>query len=307
LLAPRKRKLPILAWATLGGILALVPIVIWNSQHEWGSLLYQIRDRHDDHEFSLVRYGRFWLVSLVAAGPLVIAEFFGLLKWKLEKPLRCVQLFALPPALVYCTQPLWSDFKPHWAWIIWWPAAIAFALRLARSKRGAPVGARLQIGYAAALSAFIVASCFDPLSMRVLALVKGVAPDPKLDVTNDFYGWKDLDHFLYERGVAHSLPIVGSRYQTAAQAAFALGSADRVSRVPRDLKARDEWAMLEATDGFGPAWPRIKSPVIFVADIRYDAPPEFPGASCVKLGRLETHRGPYLAKWVEAYRCDPVQ
>jgi multiple sugar transport system permease protein len=29
-----------------GASIAAVPILVWNAQHEWGSLLYQVRDRH---------------------------------------------------------------------------------------------------------------------------------------------------------------------------------------------------------------------------------------------------------------------
>jgi 4-amino-4-deoxy-L-arabinose transferase-like glycosyltransferase len=305
LLAPKERKLRIVGWATLGGVLALVPIIAFNARHEWGSILYQVRDRHEDHAFSLVRYSRFWLVSLLAAGPMILAAFFGLLRLKLDRASRFIQVFALPPALIYLIQPLWSDFKVHWAFVVWWPAAILFSLGLARAKR-VPILARVQLGYGLAFGLLVVLSCYLPIDTRVLAAVKGSPPDPRLDVTNDFYGWTGLSRFLTEHGIAAGMPVVGGRYQTAAQAAFALGDAMNVSRVPRDLKARDEWAILPATDGYGPSWPRLRAPVLFVADIRYDAPPEFPGAKCSRLGRLETRRGEYLAKWVDVWRCEPA-
>jgi hypothetical protein len=305
LLAPKDRKLRIFAWATLGGALGMIPIVIFNASHEWGSILFQLR-RHEDHEFSLVRYSRFWLVSLVAAGPLVLAEFFKLLRLKLDRPARYVQLFALPPAAVYLIQPLWTDFKVHWAFVVWWPAALLLAAQVAKAKR-LSVPVKAQLAYGVGLGCLVILSCYSPLSSRALAAAKGRAPDPRLDVTNDFYGWAGLRVFLAEHGVGQGMPVVGARYQTAAQAAFALGDANRVSRVPRELNARDEWAMLPATDGYGPAWPKLRAPVVFVADIRYDAPPAFPGAKCERLGRMETFRGDYLAKWVEAWRCDPAE
>jgi hypothetical protein len=300
-----RRFTEIFAWAALGTILAAIPIVAWNLKHEWGSILFQIRDRHSKHEWSLLRYSRFWLVSLIAAGPVILLDFFKLLGRQQSPVNRFIQIWVLPPALIYCFQPLWSDFKPHWAFIIWWPVALGFGLRLMQSKKGTPLAARFQIAYGLGLALIVISSCFKPWGMEIMEKAMGAPQDPRLDVTNDFYGWDGLAAFLKDKGVPAGTPVIGSRYQTAAHAAFALGTADEVSLVPRDLKARDEWAMLDAVESFGPAWPRLRSPVVYVADIRYTAPPEFPDARCDKLGRIETRRGPYLAKWVDAWKCEP--
>jgi 4-amino-4-deoxy-L-arabinose transferase-like glycosyltransferase len=302
-LAPRERRWKILGYAALGGILAATPVIVWNAQHGWGAILYQIRDRHGESSLSLLRYGKFWAVSLVVAGPLVIAELFALLRPKLDRPHRFIRAFTLPPAAIYLLQPLWSDFKPHWAFIVWWPLAIALGLRLAHERPGWV--ARAQVTYAFALWAVVTVSLFDPVMARVQTVLAGTTPNPLHDVTNDLHGWSLLPAFLAERGIPTSMPVLGSRYQTSSQAAFALADGDRVSLVPRDLKARDEWSTPEATENVGPEWPRLRAPVLYVADNRYTQRPEYRDALCEVLGRIEARRGPYLAKWIDVWKCEP--
>jgi 4-amino-4-deoxy-L-arabinose transferase-like glycosyltransferase len=54
--APRERRLPALGALALGGLCAAVPVLWWNSQHEWASILYQLRERHGEAHFSALRY-----------------------------------------------------------------------------------------------------------------------------------------------------------------------------------------------------------------------------------------------------------
>ena len=46
--------------------------------------------------------------------------------------------------------------------------------------------------------------------------------------------------------------MVGSRYQTASQAAFSMGEKSRVTFLPRDQKEMDEWPDLRVSEGQGP-------------------------------------------------------
>jgi 4-amino-4-deoxy-L-arabinose transferase-like glycosyltransferase len=282
--------------------LGMLPALWWNSRHEWGSLLYQLRDRQQG-EWSLVRYARFWAIELLLAGPPLLA-FLGarlrrISRWR-ERDTSYALLW-MAPSLIYLVQPLWADFKPHWALAVWLPAALLLA-------REASVGAswrvaRAQRAFALPLLAVALAICHWPLIGKVASLA-GRPLDPRLDVTNDLYGWEQLPGALREAGLAE-LPVTASRYQTASQAAFALGDVARVSFVPRDLKQRDEWPQSAALSGYGPAWPRLLGPVVFVSDIRYDAPPAFEGARCAVARRIEARRQGLLAKWIDVWKCEP--
>lgn len=291
----------------LGVAAALVPILLFNARTGWGSLHYQLQERHGDLAFSGIRYLRFWVVQLAIAGPLLVAYALAILPRRAlsrarasddRRALRFALLFVAPAALVFCVQPAFSDFKVHWALVVWFPAALALALEHARGAGGKL--ARAQRAYGLALGALVLALCHVPV---LAPWVK----DPRLDVTNDMHGWTRLPEWLAREAPPEDreLPVVGSRYQTASQAALALGDWSRVVLLPRDLKQLDEWRDLGVTDRPGPAWPKLVKPVLFVADNRYSAPPEFSGASCRKRARLETFRAGRLARWLDVWRCDP--
>jgi hypothetical protein len=128
-------------------------------------------------------------------------------------------------------------------------------------------------------------------------------PDPRWDVTNDLYGWRKLPEFFAAR---EKLPLVGSRYQTASQAAFVLGRSWQVTLLPRDQKQLAEWPDLAVSDGQGPSWPRLTKSVYYVADNRYSSQPEFPASRCLAIGGVEERRAGFLAKKIQVWRCDPI-
>ena len=300
--APSVEKRRPAAAMFLGLVIALIPIIVWNSQHEWASILYQIRDRHEGAEFSLKRYGKFWASELLFAGPPLI--FFALSFWKRVRVAenqvsRFVAVFALPAFLIFCVQPLWSDFKPHWALIVWLPFALelgwAFSQDLYTSL------AKAQVGFGFTVMGISILFCHFPLQSWLIEKWSGQVPESRWDVTNDMYGWQEFARLL-----PAGLPVIGSRYQTAAQIAFALGDFERVALVPRDLKQRDEWASPDVVDSQGPDWPRLLKPVLFITDNRYDAGPEFKHAKCEKVGHSTVKRGQYIAKSFRLWKCDPI-
>ncbi len=219
-----------------------------------------------------------------------------------------VLLWAFPAGAIFCTQPLWSDFKPHWALIVWWPFALGLALRASGDEAPkARLRLRVHHAYGWALIALVWASCHVPLGSWLISRYRGGAADPRLDVTNDLYGWPELREWVVSSAGEEALkmPFVGSRYQTAAQAAFALGDGVRFTLLPRDLKARDEWPDLGISDVQGPDWPHLHQPVLYVADNRYDAPPEYPGSTCVQARTFEAKRWGYPAKTIYLWKCVP--
>lgn len=297
-----------------GLILSSIPIVVWNSQHEWASILYQVRERHGGG-ISLLRYLRFWAIELLLAGPVLIGATF----WALGKAgvtiiksglnrshrvLHFVTIWAAPPAFVFCLQPLFSDFKPHWAFIVWWPIALLFAWG---TQTQAWKGFRVQVGYGLTLGSIILLSCHLPIGNWAMTHFSQGPFDPRLDVTNDLYGWSELSGYLKKEfgDSIFQIPMIGSRYQTASQAAFSLGEKAGVTLLPRDIKERDEWPDLKVSQGVGPGWPPLKTPILYVSDIRYQGAPDFPSAECKKIGRYEKMRWNLVVKWIDIWRCDP--
>jgi hypothetical protein len=304
--APQNRRRKGVLYVVLGGVGAALPILWWNAHHEWASILYQIKERHGDAHISALRYLRFWLIELVLAGPALVLFGIGVLRrWVGRRAARVesyVMLWVLPGAAIFFSQPLWSDFKPHWALIVWWPLALALAWSIAKNGMGR-LG-RVHLGYGLSVIAFVLLACHIPVGGWVMSKLRSGPLDPRLDVTNDLYGWSDLRSFLAEKG-ALGVPILGSRYQTAGQAAFAMSGDERVTLLPRDLKAMDEWADLGVSIGQGPAWPKLTTTILFVTDNRYDAGPEYPGANCRKEWTLEKARAGFLAKTITIWKCVP--
>ncbi|CAM6055136.1 unnamed protein product [Sphagnum tenellum] len=163
--------------------------------------------------------------------------------------------------------------------------------------------------YGLTLGVFVLVSCHFPLSSWVGKQIHLAGPvDPRMDVTNDFYGWSQIESYLQAKwGEEYkTIPVVGSRYQTAAQAKFNFKEMN-VTLMPRDLKEKDEWPTLHVSDLEGPNWPKLTRDVFFVADNRYSASPEFQDSHCDKVGRVETYRFQLLAKWIDVWHCIPTK
>ncbi len=317
--APVRARLRSCIWPLGGLALAVIPILVWNSQHEWGSLLYQFHDRHTGASANWIRYARFWLVQVAVAGAPLVAFTLkllfngpGVLRAARREPsaesriLAYAWLWAAPAALVFCVQPLFSDFKIHWAYVVWWPGLLAFAWMAARDQIGR--GARrFQLGYGFALITLVWVACQLPVCSWSIRAFKGESFDVKLDVTNDLYGWSEFREWLkpYRTGVDAGTPVIGSWYQTASQAAFALGNSELVSLVPRDLKSLDEWPVLTEVSSPGPDWPTLSAPVFYVNDNRYQDPPAFKGAKCSVVGMLTARRFGITVKRIDLWRCQP--
>ena len=269
----------------LGWLGASLPILSWNESRHWGPLLFQLRERHQGSALSVGRWLGFLALQAAIAGP-GLARFTGQCLFQFGQRVRSrrfsfsfpewmILAFSLPAGAVYFLQPLWAAYKPHWALIFWWPWLL-FMLTQGR------VWFRLQLGYAA-----------------LLAVVAGILPhypvvgwfnqrlghpsSPLVNLNADLEGWpqwarRAVPFLLREKS---PVTVVGLRYQTAAQAAWALQR-----QAPRTLslrvglydpqETREEWPQLAILD----ANHRFTTPVFVVTDDRYPNLPPVEGARC---------------------------
>jgi len=297
----------------LGLVIGSIPILIWNYQNDWGAFLYHLQDRHQGGHFSWLRYSRFWLVTFIGAGPILFFYFLTLFKrifsqdQKVKLFSRYIFLWVFPAALVFCVQPAFSDFKPHWVLLVIFPILLEFCFWVSQGKY--KIQNKIHKTYGIILLLFIFTASHIPIASFIIEKVTNKDPDPRLDVTNDMYGWSGLYPFVIEKcgQKCIGIPILGSRYQTASQAAFVWQETKLASRIPRTKKEYHEFPEINQVAHQGPDWPELLSPVLFVADIRYHQPPEFMNGQCTSLGKHETTRWKYLAKWVEVYYCERIQ
>ncbi|MBL7716394.1 MAG: glycosyltransferase family 39 protein [Bdellovibrionales bacterium] len=294
-LAPPKSRIRNCAAVVAGTVAALIPILVWNAQHQWGALLFQFQERHGG-SFSWTRGLRAWVIQFFLAGPVVgIIAFRALrsVKGKGIRGLNVPVLFLIPAVLVFGIQPFFSEFKAHWLLVAWIPVAVILGVQALAGFRGPDRTLLLTHGFWGSTLAL--------LSVALLHFVNLGVSDPKKDITNDLRGWSRLREHVdgWEKR-----PWVGSRYQTASQASVALFGFAPVTLLPRDLKQRDEWPDLGVTDSVEPG-ARLLKPVYFVADNRYDAGPNFTGARCKEMTTLRVVRKDQITKKILIWACDP--
>lgn len=273
----------LLGAAALGGCVGVLPTLIWNSQHEWYSLRYQFVERHQGGGISLPRWGRFWASQILIVGVGLLAAAPRLLRSQpRDAASRFIRIWVVAGAL-FLIQPLFSDFKVHWAVVIWLPLMLEFGRRA--EERGLRPFARLQI----VCGAVVIAAVLITSQLPIVAWVSG---DLRKDVAADLRGWAGwAREFRNEDG----LPVVGARYQTASQAAFALQGRAPVALWPRARHEADEWPEVDTARGF-----------YFVTNSRYDQAPSYESMTCSPLPRYEERWGGRLAQWIEVWRCVPV-
>ncbi|MGE0614415.1 MAG: ArnT family glycosyltransferase [Bacteriovoracia bacterium] len=289
--------------------IGLLPTVLWNSAHDWAALAYQMKERHGGTGLSWARFGRFWILQLVLLGPALVWFFLrGLRRARAgERVSRFAWAWALPPLLAYAIQPLFSDFKPHWIFAAWLPLALEAIGRMTEKSEVDGLWPRLQAAYGLGWVVVILLSCQLPLMAWSSRTFSGKELEPKWDVSNDLVGWAGFGEMLAEAAPDETEPVVlASRYQTAAQAAFALKRVEGVARVPRPARERDEWPETEAVSGWGPEWPKLLKPVYYVADNRYAEPPRFLEANCQPRLAREFRRLNFPAKTLTLWRCEPI-
>lgn len=298
---PRER-IRFLAAIGMGALVGVFPFVFWNATHDWGALNYQVMERHGGFEGvgSLVRFGRFWLLTLLLVGPAAVFAVVEAVRARAWKWL----IWVLPPLLIFGLQPFWGEFKLHWIWIAFWPAVIGVLAQTGRDLRARAVVRRMS-----AYGVGLILAVWILLTLPWISWLKPGAP--LLDPGADLVGYEQVPAFLVTHAVA-GLPVVAARYQVAGQLAFALRNTDAVvTELPVDSRERADWPELDLLEGSG----RLKRSVVYFADERYSAGPPQAWGKCSELGTILPRRalfgplgGPVLpGKWIRAWRCDPAQ
>jgi hypothetical protein len=309
---------------TAGATIGLLPTVIWNYQHDWFAVRYQLQIRHAAG-LSLSRFGRFWLIQAILGGPVL---WFGL-RWLVKKvrdPLaKFAWIWILPPLLVYGLQPLRADFKPHWILVAFFPMALVLA---AKANELSALARRVATGYALFFTLTIFSALVFPWISWLGQRIQGEAWQTKYDVTADLFGWDQLARYLSEQetqlGISKPLPVTASWYQAAGQAGFAVHGAREWTLMPRPIRDRDDWSAIEGAndwgverdsgDPVGGQWPRLKRSVWFVASKRYADPPQYKQSKCIGPVELGTHRAVFgiqtslvVGQGFLIWRCEPTE
>lgn len=306
----RRRFYGLLAVCISGAILGLIPSLVWNAQNNWSAILYQLQGRHGG-DWSFSRWIRFLGSQVLVAGPVLFLFVWSGIFWirKLKGSTRNIFIYCAcwaAPGLIYFVQPLLGDFKPHWTLVFWFPL-ILFLTVAASQVKSMRMLAAAQAVTGGMVAAIVLVSLHKPILPWFHQLLSSREWNPKWDVSNDLYGWSEF-YLRLEQAIGAedaSLPILASRYQVASQAAFAVGDVKNVHLIPRPERERADWSKWSGTSSWGPEWPKLFTPVLYVGDNRYDQAPQYVDAHCKQILILNTRRDLYPAKKILVWKCIP--
>lgn len=256
LLSQEHRKTLLTRWPWLGALLATVistPIFLWNLQYDWPGFRYQFYERHTGA--GGLSWSR-WLEWFTAQNIFFTPVVFALMLWAFGKGFTAIlksngcrfpaswrYLFCMtaPTLLIFYPQPLWAEFKPHWAGgahllLVMgagalWDEGFIFRNRVWMLPRSRKI-LITALGFLIPLNLFIYTPFLGPWMPKVyrqltqLFASVGETPQPwniRWDLSNEFYGWEDLGKELhrvsreFHAEVGQKPFLAALRYETTAQ------------------------------------------------------------------------------------------
>jgi len=118
--------------AALVAFLCILPVLYWNSQHDWISFRYQLGHGAPDRVWSLIRFMRAEVGQILAYAPGIF--LFGLIAlvhaWRkrLDANNRLLLSVVLPPFVLFGWTAGYEETLPHWTLMVWALLAIPAAV-----------------------------------------------------------------------------------------------------------------------------------------------------------------------------------
>jgi Dolichyl-phosphate-mannose-protein mannosyltransferase len=299
--------------AVLIAIIFCLPIILWNTKYDWPTLKYHLHDRQTGGggaNFS--RWGQFFVTQLIVLSPallvLCLLTWYAALKRWEQARWRFLAVMTLPTFLLFCSQALFAEFKPHWSA----PAYSVLFIGAAEFLR------ELWIGYrrTAMLTTALIVLLFIPINLLfyvgsvvpvIPKIARAVAPaapwEPKFDPTNDLYGWdkayaeaQKIRAEFRSRGAQEPI-LSSSRYQLVAQLAFA--SQERVWRLAPGSDQYGFWQTPEDMQSL------LGRDAIYITDQRFERDPnnDHLFKSCTLRPPLLVYRDDELARQFNIWVC----
>lgn len=220
--------LAILIWAIVSS-----PIVFWNMEHGGASTNFQILSRISSTDsLSVTRWFTFWGTQLGYLTPFI----FGVFVWAFVYSAKHIQdsrfrfavCFSLPTILVFSTQSLVTQFKPHWPAPGYLPLLLVSGYLWTTMEKRKNLLTGVVLAFLIPLSVVFYIGCVYPVIPKLHRVFSPHVPwNPRFDPTNDMYGQEELRktiEALQENEVAQGKEkpfLVGHRYQISSGIAFA--------------------------------------------------------------------------------------
>jgi len=244
-----KSSAPWLAVAIAGATVS--PILVWNAEHHWVSLLFQSSRGLGSGGPNWAGFARAVLGQLAYLGPWTLIASIAALSWRLRAkdsgtgPTALLAAIALPPIVLFTAVPLWGGGAlPHWqmpGWLFLLPI-LGHAIAALESRRhnlsrlAGAFAATAAAGLALVIIAATLIRVAPPSSTLVARLGLG-------SFLQESITWRGLADSLTERGllptILHTVPqdrrlVVAFRWIDASRLAEVLGPRATVIVIDND-------------------------------------------------------------------------
>jgi 4-amino-4-deoxy-L-arabinose transferase-like glycosyltransferase len=284
----------------LAGALAL-PVVIWNTQHEWASFARQFGRVAWGGESLTLRYIFEFIGAFLGLASPVIAILAAWGVWmvvrgaiRTQNPSKAILVVVIMPLLLYFIVHATHDrVQPNWPAPLYPSLALCAAIAISRvaqphTRRWLQSGA---IGFGFVLCGLLYAHAISPLPIG-----QSIA-----DPTSQMRGWAQLAAEVEKLRVDHAAKwIATSGYATTSQLSFQLKSAPPVVQINERLR----YAHLPPIDA-----QILQAPAIYVELRRNLVLPLLQQrfASVMEIGKLtRQYRGTTLDTYVVYRIADPI-
>lgn len=154
--------------AVLVALLCILPVLIWNGQHDWISLRYQLAHGAPDRAWEPARFAVAVAGQLLAYGPALVvfglAAVAGVWRDGADRGARLSLLLGLPVLLLFAWAGGYEETLPHWT-LLGWAALAPLAGRWLVRNGCRPWVRRVAVGggvYAVGLILAIHGALFTP-------------------------------------------------------------------------------------------------------------------------------------------------
>ena len=204
--------------ALLLGFMCFLPVVYWNSQHEWVSFTFQLRNGLNSESYSLLKVGEYVVGQLLLTNPIAWIVGMGMALvaiFRKDKRVLFVVCMSVPVIVFFGTSSLKKAAGANWPAFAYFSFSILVSYycfhgvsRLRRVLWSAAVLTSLLLSMAITLHARFQVLPMERISKEVAAA----------DATHNFYGWKELVDRLKQESDYHY--VITPSHQLSAEVMY---------------------------------------------------------------------------------------
>jgi hypothetical protein len=310
-LSPRGRRWLVRPSFWLGGVAALavaLPVLIWNQQRGWPSLVLHFRERSGPTDLPTLALHLVHVVvgQLAPFHPLIFPGLLVVLAMCIRRSpeddrYRFLALASWPVLLFFLVMMARvRDPESHWTMVGYVPLAVAAGGWLDGRRIGPALRAYLVACVAISVVGAMALYAYSQ-APALRRLIPARAYDADRDAFNEMAGWAELRTLVEEQASALGPDTVVASCQYAL-CAHILTALDDRPPVYCPGPRRTEFDFLGRRD------PPARAPVLYVHDDHYREDPAtlLPGRACSPLPTLTVERGGVVMQHYRLWGCAPA-